>query len=186
MNKAAGTFIFVIGAAVGSLVTWEVAKRKFKQLAREEIDSVKEVYSKRAEARHENEDQKTPMPEKPGVMEYYKQKVKEEGYTDYSDAAKNIDTKTADPRVISPEEFGEIDGYDTISLTYYTDGVLANEEDEPINNVEEIVGAASLDHFGEYEDDSVFVRNDKLKTDYEILSDMRKYSEVLKTIPPKT
>lgn len=47
-----------------------------------------------------------------------------------------------------------------------------------IKNVEEWVGKGSLDTFGEYEDDSVFVRNEELKMDIEILRDVRNYSDV--------
>ena len=46
------------------------------------------------------------------------------------------------------------------------------------DEIEELIGKDSLNHFGEYEDDSVFVRNDRLRTDYEILADSRPYGEV--------
>ena len=39
--------IFATGAAIGSVVTWKIVKTKYEQIAQEEIDSVKEVYSKR-------------------------------------------------------------------------------------------------------------------------------------------
>ena len=58
-----------------------------------------------------------------------------------------------------------------------------DENDEEVDDVDEIVGEESLNHFGEYEDDSVFVRNDRLKCDYEILLDQRNYSDVAKTRP---
>lgn len=38
---------FVAGGALGSLATWMFVKKKYEQIAQEEIDSVKEVYSKR-------------------------------------------------------------------------------------------------------------------------------------------
>ena len=72
---------------------------------------------------------------------------------------------------------------DRISLTYYADGVLADENDEVIEDVEDAVGIDSLNRFGEYEDDSVFVRNDARKCDYEILLDQRTYSEVVEDMP---
>ena len=67
-----------------------------------------------------------------------------------------------------------------ISLSQYSDGVLADDDDEKMadDEVDEVVGADYAEHFGEYEDDSVFIRNDKLKCDYEILLDQRKYSEL--------
>ena len=66
----------------------------------------------------------------------------------------------------------------TISLRYYGDKVLTDEDDVIITNVDEIIGEDSLTHFGEYEDDSVFVRNDEMKADYEILLDLRKYYDI--------
>ena len=49
--------------------------------------------------------------------------------------------------------------------------------------MDNVVGLESLTHFGEFEDDSVFVRNDRLKCDYEILLDQRTYSDVMKQRP---
>ena len=85
--------------------------------------------------------------------------------------------------VVSPDEFGEIDEYEKISLTYYIDGSLADDNDELIEDVDGTIGFESLNHFGEYEDDSVFVRNDRLKCDYEILLDQRNYSDVVNIYP---
>lgn len=83
------------------------------------------------------------------------------------------------PYVISPEEFSDIWEYDTISLTYYADNVLTDDEDEVMEDIEGTVGADSLERFGEYEDDAVYVRNDRLKCYYEILKDLRNYSDVI-------
>ena len=80
--------------------------------------------------------------------------------------------------IIRPDEFGEYDDYDTISLTYYADHILTDEDDEIVEDIEDKIGFDALSHFGEYEEDSVFVRNDRIKCDYEILLDQRKYSEV--------
>ena len=80
--------------------------------------------------------------------------------------------------IIRPDEFGEYDDYDAISLTYYADHILTDEDDEIVEDIEDKIGFDALSHFGEYEEDSVFVRNDRIKCDYEILLDQRKYSEV--------
>lgn len=87
------------------------------------------------------------------------------------------------PYVISPDEFGEFEDYDTISLTYYADQVLVDDGGDKIEDVDDVVGMESLTRFGEYEDDSVFVRNDRLRCDYEILMDERTYSEAQKERP---
>ena len=82
------------------------------------------------------------------------------------------------PYVISPDDFDDNDDYEVVSLVYYSDGVLADEDDNVIEDVEGMVGEDSLNHFGEYEDDSVFVRNDERKTDYEILLDSRNFADI--------
>ena len=184
---------FIAGVGVGSVCTWQLLKRKYEQIAQEEIDSVKAAYAARKNVEkagkslleglqdglkkneaQENED-----------LKKYKSIIQKEGYTNYS---RNVEEKKGDPfvekpYVISPEEFGEFEEYEKISLTYYADQVLTDENNEEVDDVEEIVGEESLTHFGEYEDDSVFVRNDRLKCDYEILLDQRNYSDVTKTMP---
>lgn len=172
MKKGSYLMAFIFGAAAGSLATWRYVKGKYEQIAQEEIDSVKCAFEKR-EGKIKEE-----MPE---VHEYEKV-LDENGYTNYSnrDAGqeKEEDDSMDRPYVIPPEEFGQIESYETISLTYYADMVLADDNDELVEDVDNIVGLDSLGHFGEYEDDSVFVRNDRLKCDYEILLDNRKFTEV--------
>ena len=86
------------------------------------------------------------------------------------------------PYVISPDEFGEIEGYTQISLAYFDDGILSDENGVIIDEPEDIVGDA-LNHFGEYEEDSVFVRSDPKRCDYEILRDLRSYAEFRREEP---
>ena len=88
------------------------------------------------------------------------------------------------PYVIPPEEFGEVFEYDQYSMTYYADGVLTYEgEDDPIEDVDDLVGEASLHTFGEYEEDAVFVRNDLERAEYEILRDPRNFYDLIKKKP---
>lgn len=188
MIKATNAITFVLGAAVGSVVTWQYVKNKYEQIAQEEINSVKEVFLKKdpdVTVEVKEADVRKRKEEKPGVVEYAA-RLQKEGYTNYAgmNAVEEGETETVEkPYVISPEEFGEFEDYEKISLTYYADQALADENDELVDDVEDIIGFESLTHFGEYEDDSVFVRNDRLKCDYEILMDSRLYSDVVKTMP---
>lgn len=200
MKNSLGFVIFVAGAAIGSAATWYYAKKHYEQIAQEEIDSVKERFAidnTKLVKSYSKDDSKPPFEvkeaadiarEKPSVAEYAK-KLSKEGYTNYSNSEKEeFDTKSrADeiPFVIPPEEFGELEdeGYDKTSFTYYADGVLADDNDEIVDDIEGTVGSESLEHFGEYEDDSVFVRNHRLRTDYEILLSERDYSDVLQEKP---
>lgn len=169
-------FIFALGAAVGSVVSWKLTKTKYEQIAQEEIESVKEHFTVPGSSRAIGESVPEEEPDNPeeSDMEPYKNLMIKLGY----EPEKEEESVVIKPYVISPDEFGEEDDYETISLTYYSDGILTDDMNERIDNVDDVVGKDSLTHFGEYEDDSVFVRNERLKCDYEILLDMRKYSEV--------
>ena len=81
------------------------------------------------------------------------------------------------PKIIPPEDFGENEDYETISLIYYEDEVLTDDMDEPIDDIENTVGLGYDTHFGEYEDDTVYVVNDRLKCYYEICRDYGNYSD---------
>lgn len=77
---------------------------------------------------------------------------------------------------ISPDEFGEVDGYDTRTLTYYADGVLTDSDNSIIEDPSELVGENWKDEFGKFEDDAAYIRNDYICQDFEILKDLDKYS----------
>jgi hypothetical protein len=181
---------FVIGAGIGSIVTLKLIKPKYEQYAEDKIAEMRDFYLKKmdtdedekqeesSESTNEKEEER-PVVEEPSNKVNYNEIVKNLGYADNDTDAKGgeVVVKKNKPYVIPPEEFGEIDEYDTESLTYYQDGVLADSDDMIIEDVEDMVGEDSLTHFGEYEDDSVFVRNDAHRCDYEILRDLRRYSE---------
>lgn len=169
-SKVSALLAFAAGAAVGSFITWRCVKNYYEQIAEDEINSVREVFQKR---------EKEPVRSRSKVeMDEYGEKLQECGYSESKD-----DSLEKRPYVISPSEFGDIDEYAKISLTYYSNNVLADENDEIVEDVDETVGIDSLTHFGEYEDDSVFVRNDARRCDYEILLDQRSYTEIAKRMP---
>lgn len=158
-------FIFAAGAIIGSLATMKYAEKKYSAIAEEEITSVREVYSKKSKVENTEKNDREAMAEI----------IQNQGYANYS--KKEEESKSVKkPYVITPEEFGE--DYETESLVYYADGVLADYYDDPIDDIDECVGEDALSHFGEYEDDCVYVRNDEKKIDYEILRDDRKFSDV--------
>ena len=197
MNSKLLSFLaFVMGASVGSLATWKFVEKKYKQIAQEEIDSVKETYAKmrkddleakqadleEAKAKlHSDASEKVETPEvKPEEVKEYEDVIARHNYTSYSNNinGKGGDVMTDRPYIIPPEDFGDYPDYETISLTYYNDKVLTDEYNEIVDDIDDLIGEDSLNHFGEYEDDSVFVRNDALKVDYEILLDPANYRDI--------
>lgn len=176
-------FIFAVGAALGSFVTWKLIKGKYERIAQEEIDSVKEVFYRRRQddiSANSAEDEpeavnegQTSEPEE--EISEYKDIINRNGYSN----VEGVETMHDKPYVIAPEIFGDDPDYETISLTYYADGVLTDENNCIIDpgEIEDMIGEDSLDHFGEYEDDSVFVRNEERMIDYEILAVTNNYDD---------
>ena len=70
--------------------------------------------------------------------------------------------------MIAPDEFGEIPSYDRENLYFLRDEVLVDDEGRPVENIHNMIGDDALEEFGVYEPDAVFVRNNRLHTDYAI------------------
>lgn len=165
--------IFAAGLGIGSAVTYKIVKDKYEKLIQEEIESVKATFAKKDEwepvepVREEEPKEDIPMSPRQMDLKVYEELLAETKYKNY--AGKEEDNTVDRPYVIEPGEFGEMDGYETISLTYYADEVVTDDFGEIVDDVDDLIGLESLSHFGEYEDDSVFVRNDSKRCDYEIL-----------------
>ena len=194
-RKLSNVLLFTAGVAVGSLVTWRYFKSKY-EVVEDEIEEKTEE----TEGETETEDEDPEVSEskmsykKPPLKEYVKM-VEDNGYvpkTHMEEVEEEVtngewDNKDVyEPFIIRPDEYGELHAYETLSLNYYADGVLTDELDNPIEDVESLVPADFADHFGEYEDDVVHVRNDNLECDYEILRDLRKFTDVVGEYPYPT
>lgn len=204
MNNAIlyAALAFVGGAAVGGFVGYKFAEKKFSDLADEEIKSVKEHFTvpievkKKVEKKpgEENpEDASKKALNKPGLVEYTK-RLKEATYVNYSDKEEekksgrypweSSDKFSKDgPYVVSPNEYGDEDDYDQSDLILYADGILADRDDNIIDNVDEVLGKGTLEHMGEYEEDALHVCNPVKKMYYEILADERSYEKATKKKP---
>lgn len=74
------------------------------------------------------------------------------------------------------------------SLVFFEgDGTLCDERESILTNVEELVGQANLHHFGlgSRDRNAVYVRNEKLKMDIEVVRDDRSFQEAVLGIKPK-
>lgn len=206
MNKLGGAIAFLAGTAIGGAVAWRVASERYAKISEEDILSVKEAFRNREqklknefeelkmsleEKEHTVEEEKVPSTilstnehQDKGDINEYVRMVNRTKYA-HTSVPQKEDHSVEAPYVISPEEFGEMNGYTQISLTYFEDDdILSDENGVIIDDPEEIVGDA-LNHFGDYEEDSVFVRSDPKRCDYEILKDLRSYAEFRSTLPPK-
>lgn len=193
-QKLTNVLLFAAGAAVGSLVTWRYFKSKYEVVEDEIEENTEEAEGESEEEDPEVLDSKSNYGNKPPLKEYVKL-VESNGYipkTHMEEVEEEItngewdDKDVYEPFIIRPDEYGELHAYETLSLNYYADGVLTDELDNPIEDVESLVPADFADHFGEYEDNVVHVRNDNLECDYEILRDLRKFTDVVGEYPYPT
>lgn len=204
-NTLSNVLIFTVGAAIGSAVTWYFVKTKYEQIAQEEIDSVKEEFTKHQYVGPQNSDDAEDVEQDDiseeesietvevftdGIKQEYAGVVQKLGYHNYSDVEPtHIETKRNDipddvngPRVITPEEFGD-SGNKIVELTYWADGVLTDTKNKRIKDVDGLLGN-TLERFGEYEPDALHVRNDAKNIDFEILRDLKKYGDFFEDDSP--
>lgn len=101
---------------------------------------------------------------------------------DVFDLDEEMKYRTEDkPYIITHDEYfaGE-KNYDTQSLVYYSvDDTLCDEHDKPLENTDALVGDDHLARFGSGSKDKniVYVRNDRLETEYEIIRSKGSYLE---------
>lgn len=175
---------FFSGWVFGGIISTLLLKEKYEKQAQEEVEAIREFYSSRKKpvkgiVRHST-----------GLSSTFQTSVESQPeeisriIDMYAGKPEEVIFPPDKPHVIRPEAFGSL-GYEQISLSYYEDGVLADDDDEVIDDVDEVVGLDSLTRFGEFEDDAVFVRNDKYHCDYEILRVYQEYSEVAAEKPPQ-
>lgn len=195
MNKLAGVLGFVLGAGVGSGVTYYILRERFEAEQLERENQIKAAYDARYEDKEVNEEKDTEPIAKPEINPALKREMiekKKQEYRDYSNIVKSEDysKETESMALIENEviiEPDNIDGligfgeqpYDTVFATIYADGYLVDDRDNIIDIDEQIGGKETLEHFGEGDDPELLhVRNILYEIDYEIDRDERTYAEV--------
>lgn len=207
MSKLSVFLAFIFGAAIGSACTFKYAHSKYEKLYQEECASMKESLSsmnqdsdeassdENRDDISEEESEEKKAAEKMIDLKKHSEILKENGYTNYTkpgdindDEEYNCDPSLDyKPYLVNPSDFGQEDGYEVISVIFYADQILTDDNNDIVRDVEEFVGFESLSHFGDYEDDpdSVYVRNPKLRLDIEILRSEQTYKEYLQDHPYK-
>ena len=189
-DKLSSVIIFCGGVFIGGFLTWDFFKTKYEKIADEEIASVKETFEHREPRPDKNYKVEEALKGNdeyinvsPGVAERIIRIIDSNGYRNYSNTAIETDKKggTADmelkqPYVITPEQYEDNVDYTKVSLTWYNDEVLEDDWGNVLDP-DDVIGSEALKTFGQYEKDSVFVRDDDEQIDYEVLLDTRSYKE---------
>ena len=179
MSKVlSGILIFAAGAVTTYFVTARTLSSKYDKRAEAEIESVREAFSTLNKAAGNAPQNVTADKDNQQKIDEYEDKVKK--YSTVEKSANDIP-----PRVISPTEFGSREDYDTLTYTRYADGTIADDTNRPLSGdtIDEYIGIDNLSHFGEYEEDSLHICNDRYRCYIEVLADERKYADVLHESP---
>lgn len=205
----------IIGTAGGLVVGYFFAKSrletKYEKLLQDELDEMRDHFRARETARQE-QTEKPDLQERVEALGYATKSApdietpevevpepqvtnvfveNERGLsTEVWDYDRELASRTADrPYVIHKQEFMDSpDEYDQMTLTYFVqDDVLANQADQRMDDIDERVALENLEKFGHGSEDAnvVYVRNDRLKLDFEILRSGGSYTaEVLNVEDP--
>jgi hypothetical protein len=177
-----GLFIFAAGLVAGAVAGAYLVKDKVMADAKQEIEEVREYYRSKKESKKEETVEEQPVEEVKEEKEY-KTIVENSGYINYNKPEQIAQHSVLEdiPYAIDPEEFGdkEEEGWDTTTLTYFADGVLVDDVDDVVEQPDIVVGLDNLRIFEEFPDATcVYVRNETWRTDFEILRDDWKWSDL--------
>ena len=198
----------VTGSIITNAVVKEKATREANEKAAEEIAEVREIYrnkTKKEEYEKVAEESEKEVKEKNEKVDPLKVKPQtgREDYNSYYKMTQNYTSQNEEkpksassisdlnaftyeksvdrPYIIDPEDYGEEDDYDTMQLTYFMgDKTLVDESaDDTIDEPDLHIGLDNLAIFDEFQGaSSIYVRNDILKMDFEILKDDCAYSDL--------
>lgn len=192
----------VVGVGAGFAVGYFVTKGKYEAKADKEIQAVRNAYEKHFNKKKEADAIDLPAPQinKPVIQGVEKPIEASEGKKiDYSKLYPTGSDKPEDPTIpeevviksnkprpkpktnrfiiLSPQDYSD-SAFESVTLYYYADKVLADIDNNIIHDVNGTVGPEALSTFGRYLEDTVYVRDVDKSIDYEIIWDNRTYAQV--------
>lgn len=149
---------FMLGGAVGSLVTYYITRNKMRSEKETEIND---------------------------VTDYYETKMNQICESIYADPEIEEDHPRDDlppedkPYPITEQEYVEDMDFGKETVVYYeNDDILTDMFDRDLI-IEETIGREVLSHFNEDEEDTAYARNDKLGMDYEIILEHKSFAAIM-------
>lgn len=179
MNNRSGALVMLGGIVITSVMTYILTRAKYeKTFGRRSVT----LQNKNEEKQQEVILQPAVSKEKASVTSYAEKYNKE--------YAKKVQAYVSNPdpapvrEFIDEDIFEMNDDFEKIGFTLYADNVLADENDAMIVDRENNVGDEAIENFDEHEiNGAVYIRNYETKTDFEILRDLRNYSDVIRSKP---
>ena len=192
--------IFAAGAAIGSVVTWLAVKKKYAEMAKEEIDSVKDIYARINQAAI---DKAAAAKNKPDISVFTQSVM---GETEKTNTVESIPYPQAEEEEdyeeepviekvmyeIEPAEFASYDNYNTkVSILYFDDDVFTDERYDRLDprdyfskKVVLMDGKEpidTIDYIRRMVKDEICIRDVELGLDIDVYTQGRDYSEFMST-----
>lgn len=175
----------IIGAAVSYFITTNRCRQDIANELEEEYAEAKAAFERKYEERMGepvNKKYSGRFPWGSGDdssqhddIEEYKSLVSdyEAAVEDSNDISDNV---AANIVAITLEEFGTRDDYEQRILYCYDDGIIVDEREYVVDNNDQIGDIDPRDYFDD-ENESMYIRNDGLKIDFEIIHIEREYND---------
>lgn len=189
MNRTKFIISFLLGAGVGSLVTWKLLGAHYEGILQDELDSIEaELLKKRVDEKKDRGELVTNeyenVKKRYNIDEQRAEDVdpdeEEDDEVEFPDdyaTPPQYDTYPV-PYPISEEEFStECLEYDKLSLKYYTDdSTLCDDQEVPVDDPLQLVGEETADYLAvflnhpqhEDLDHTIYVRAEGTTSDFEI------------------
>lgn len=172
MNKG---FIFlgticgaIIGAAVSYFITTNRCRTNIANELEEEYAEAKAAFERKYEKRMGEPVIKKDIEEYKDLVSNYESPIE-----DSDDISDNV---AANIVAITLDEFGTRDDYEQRILYCYDDGIIVDEREYVVDNNDQIGDIDPRDYFDD-ENESMYIRNDGLKIDFEIIHIEREYND---------
>lgn len=209
MNKGLKqALIFISGGCLGAAAGVYATSKYFFAKADKEINEMKEYYEtklnrikkmqddanlvmdekdKPIEKVEEEEIEKSEFEEYEGMIDKLqynkisqKAKKKKKEEVEVEETVINVN----EPKIISYNEYSDDVKYDKVVVSYFEeDGVLMLQDESLFEDGLNILGSMNLEQFGMFPDDpepdTIYIRNELLGTDYEVVREEGSYEQFL-------
>jgi hypothetical protein len=157
---------FGAGMVAGGIAGYYICKKKYNIVKLEDVEQVEMTLKPETICKDKQKEEYT---DEIFSASYAQSVIEGDDEWDEADKINPIEP-TMVPYVISPEGFAnEHSDFAKLTMIYYEENeVLVNEEEECVD-IDSTIGYDAINHFGEYEKDAVFIRNEALGNDYEVL-----------------
>lgn len=188
-----------LGLGIGHVLTKRQLEKHYIDLANEEIKDAKEYYETIADQRtasapdgrerifystlSQYQGAQPVETDKTTAQRVIRNIFREPPPEDVGDFSEEVEARTPDhPYIIAVTEYLANDSnYSQETLTWYEgDGALIDDQDDEVNDPDGTIGLGNL-RFGHRsdQDNVVYIRNDRLHLEFEVLRHEGKYSEVV-------